>query len=625
MLIRRAMPDADLLRQPHRQAPGGQQADAGVGVCEPGVLRGDQDVAVQRELQPARHRRAVDRTDHRLGHRRPLRRDVGQFGGVAELLEVQSRAEHRIGAGEDDDVDVIVGLRVAQRRERTACAAPTTAHCGTAAGSASACGPGPGCRSAARRLVRHGINLSWRSCAETSPSYAAWNRRPPQRRSRPPRASTSARSAASPGRTGANVEAFEEAVAEVTATTTRLLAQPAAASATAQDGSAAASARGAGAAQARGVTVTLRRTSPRSRSGARRCTRCSTAGRPCCCARAASTRSGSRSRRRGSCSSRRSRTATPNGCGAEHRDLLDAAAADSTDDELVLRAGAKVVAAIEVNARSSTRSSRCTSGPRVGRADRLDFGRSTASPCWWCRPAPGGPCGCAVAEYAGCKSWVPLPVDPAGQPVHDDGAGRIARRTRRCQRAACRKFSKKCQSRRLLLLPVTRPIRGGATRRAPGMPPPSQDSSLARRSSARRTRAAVHGIATAQAAPAPDFSGPCAITVKRPATSRSSRARRGSDVRSLHASLWVRQVGPAGSRAATHRRRGARCASTTMSSRPLTNGSPVPRLRANRGCEPPAIKTRIRDPARNRCAVGSSSMRTRSDPPNLLCRAGIRR
>src|SRR4029078_10023630 len=33
---------------------------------------------------------------------------------------------------------------------------------------------------------------------------------------------------------------------------------------------------------------------------------------------------------------------------AEHRDLLDGAAADSTDDEVVLRAGAKVIAAVEV-------------------------------------------------------------------------------------------------------------------------------------------------------------------------------------------------------------------------------------------------------------------------------------
>ena len=61
----------------------------------------------------------------------------------------------------------------------------------------------------------------------------------------------------------------------------------------------------------------------------------------------------------------------------------------------------------------------------------------------------------------------------------------------------------------------------------------------------------------------------------------------------------------------------------TMSSRPLTNGSLVPRLRTNRGCEPPAIRTRIRDPARNRCAVESSSMRTVSEPPETGCGAPV--
>ncbi len=111
------MPDADLLRQPHRQPPGGQQPDPGVGVGEPGLLGGDQDVAVQRQLEPAGDGRAVDGADHRLGHRRPLRRDVGQLGGVAQFLEVEARAEHRVGAGEDDDVDGVVGLGIAQRGE----------------------------------------------------------------------------------------------------------------------------------------------------------------------------------------------------------------------------------------------------------------------------------------------------------------------------------------------------------------------------------------------------------------------------------------------------------------------------------------------------------------------------
>lgn len=49
---------------------------------------------------------------------RLARTDVRQRGLPGQLLEVQSGAEHRIGAGEDDDVDVVVGLGVGQRREK---------------------------------------------------------------------------------------------------------------------------------------------------------------------------------------------------------------------------------------------------------------------------------------------------------------------------------------------------------------------------------------------------------------------------------------------------------------------------------------------------------------------------
>ena len=53
---------------------------------------------------------------------------------------------------------------------------------------------------------------------------------------------------------------------------------------------------------------------------------------------------------------------------------------------------------------------------------------------------------------------------------------------------------------------------------------------------------------------------------------------------------------------------------------PVISGSPVPRLRANRGCDPPATSTRMRDPPRNRCATASSSMRT---VPESRCAAAI--
>jgi hypothetical protein len=120
----------------------------------------------------------------------------------------------------------------------------------------------------------------------------------------------------------------------------------------------------------------------------------------------------------------------------EHRDLLDAAAADSTDDEVVVRAGANVIATIEISRPEAIE----TIAPlhiwtsESVRADRLDFRpkrRLTvlvvqASPLLEPIRLERTP------EYAGCKSWVPLPVDPVwGEPVHDDAAlARIAERVR---------------------------------------------------------------------------------------------------------------------------------------------------------------------------------------------------
>jgi hypothetical protein len=109
----------------------------------------------------------------------------------------------------------------------------------------------------------------------------------------------------------------------------------------------------------------------------------------------------------------------------EHRDLLDAAASDSTDDTLVIRAGAKVVAAVEVNrpnAMEEIAPFHIWTAESV-RDDRLDFRpkhRLTvlvvqASPLVEALPLA------RALEYAGCKSWVPLPADPTwAAPVHDD-------------------------------------------------------------------------------------------------------------------------------------------------------------------------------------------------------------
>jgi hypothetical protein len=111
----------------------------------------------------------------------------------------------------------------------------------------------------------------------------------------------------------------------------------------------------------------------------------------------------------------------------EHRDLLEAAAADSTDEHLLVRAAAKVVAAQEVNrpdGLAAIEDLHIWTAESV-RADRLDFRPKhklavlvvsvipLAEPVRITR----------TPEYAGCKSWVQLPVrPPLGVPVYDDAA-----------------------------------------------------------------------------------------------------------------------------------------------------------------------------------------------------------
>lgn len=111
----------------------------------------------------------------------------------------------------------------------------------------------------------------------------------------------------------------------------------------------------------------------------------------------------------------------------EHRDLLGPAAADSTEEALTLRAGAKVVAAVEVNREEAVvdlEPLHIWTGESV-QADRLDFRpkhRLTVlvvqvSPL--AEPVPVE----RTAQYGGCTSWVELPVNPVwGAPVHDDAA-----------------------------------------------------------------------------------------------------------------------------------------------------------------------------------------------------------
>jgi len=120
----------------------------------------------------------------------------------------------------------------------------------------------------------------------------------------------------------------------------------------------------------------------------------------------------------------------------EHRDLLDPAVADSTEDALVIRAGAKVVAAVEVNrpeGLDKIASMHIWTAESV-RADRLDFRPRHRLTVLVVQASPlVEPVRLArTPEYAGCKSWVPLPVAPAwADPVHDDAAlQEIAERVR---------------------------------------------------------------------------------------------------------------------------------------------------------------------------------------------------
>lgn len=123
----------------------------------------------------------------------------------------------------------------------------------------------------------------------------------------------------------------------------------------------------------------------------------------------------------------------------EHRDLLQAGAPDSTDECLVLRAAVKVVAVQEVNrpdGLSAIEDLHIWTAESV-RADRLDFRPKhklavlvvsvipLAEPVRITR----------TPEYAGCTSWVRLPLAPAdvrlADPVHDEVVlNQVARRVR---------------------------------------------------------------------------------------------------------------------------------------------------------------------------------------------------
>lgn len=121
----------------------------------------------------------------------------------------------------------------------------------------------------------------------------------------------------------------------------------------------------------------------------------------------------------------------------EFRDLITAAAPDSRDDRLVVRAAAKVVAALPVNRPENIdaiEDLHIWTADSV-RRDRLDFRPKhrlavlvvQAIPLIEPIELPRAP------DYAGCTSWVPLPLTepPLDGPVYDEAALRdVAARVR---------------------------------------------------------------------------------------------------------------------------------------------------------------------------------------------------
>jgi hypothetical protein len=120
----------------------------------------------------------------------------------------------------------------------------------------------------------------------------------------------------------------------------------------------------------------------------------------------------------------------------EHRDLLAAAEGDSTGDRLVIRAAAKVVAAVSVNrpdGLEAIQDLHIWTAESV-RADRLDFRPKHKLAVLVVSVTPlREPVHIArTPEYAGCTSWVRLPVRPElGTPLGDDAAlAEVAARVR---------------------------------------------------------------------------------------------------------------------------------------------------------------------------------------------------
>jgi hypothetical protein len=111
----------------------------------------------------------------------------------------------------------------------------------------------------------------------------------------------------------------------------------------------------------------------------------------------------------------------------EFADVLAAAAPDSADDRLVVRAAAKVVAALPVNRPDNIEAIEDLHiwTTESVRRDRLDFRPKHRLAVLVVQAIPliepvAVP---RLPEYAGCKSWVQLPLAASlGEPVYDEAS-----------------------------------------------------------------------------------------------------------------------------------------------------------------------------------------------------------
>src|SRR5512133_2899919 len=111
----------DAARQAQERARGRDERALELGDPELGLAGRDDEVAGERDLEPAGHREALDRSDQRLA--RAALDDAGE-AAVAdpralagdEGLEVHARAEARAGALDDADREVAVGVELVERR-----------------------------------------------------------------------------------------------------------------------------------------------------------------------------------------------------------------------------------------------------------------------------------------------------------------------------------------------------------------------------------------------------------------------------------------------------------------------------------------------------------------------------